>query len=267
MLLCFRSNLSLRLTVSAVVFSHGESMRGFRLTVEYDGTDFVGWQSQQNGRAVQDEILKALHQVLGEEITLIGAGRTDSGVHARGQVAGFRTEKTIEPGKLLTALNGLLSEDVRVLSVKDAPASFHARFDARQRRYSYHISLKPSALDRRTCWYVRYHLDVPMMVAAAKQILGKHDFSAFCKHEAEVDNRVCTVMLSEWNATEDRLVYSIAADRFIHGMVRALVGTMVDIGRGYTPLEKVSDIMASRNRSAAGTAAPAKGLCLEEVVY
>ena len=242
-------------------------MRAFKLTIEYDGTDFVGWQSQLNGRAVQDELLRALHQILGEEVTLVGAGRTDSGVHARGQVAGFRTEKTIVPGKLLASLNGVLPGDVRVLSAEEVPASFHARFDARQRRYSYCIALKPTALDRRTSWYVKYPLDDNVMKEAAARFLGKHDFSAFCKHEAEVENRVCTVVQSEWNAGEDRLVYRIAADRFVHGMVRALVGTMVDIGRGYTPLGQLKEILASGDRSAAGTAAPARGLCLEEVLY
>jgi tRNA pseudouridine38-40 synthase len=242
-------------------------MRCLKLTIEYDGTDFVGWQSQLNGRAVQDEVIRALHQVLGEDVTLIGAGRTDSGVHARGQVAGFRTENVIAPGKLFNALNGLLPEDVRVHAVEEVPVTFHARFDARQRRYSYRISLKPTALDRRTSWFVKFPLDARLMKAAAEQVLGKHDFGAFCKHEAEVENRVCTVVLSRWTPEGDRLVYDVAADRFVHGMVRVLVGTMVGIGRGFTPISSLAGIMASHDRSAAGEAAPARGLCLEEVLY
>lgn len=242
-------------------------MRGFKLTIEYDGTDFVGWQSQLNGRAVQDEILKALRQILGEDVVLVGAGRTDSGVHARGQVAGFRTEKAIAPEKLLAALNGVLPEDVRVLSAEDVPPSFHARFDARLRRYSYQIALKPPVLDRRTCWFVKYPLSLSIMQDVAAQIPGKHDFTAFCKHEAEVENRICVVSQSEWSVVCGRLVYQIAADRFVHGMVRALVGTMVDIGRGYTAVAEFADILMSCDRSRAGAAAPARGLCLEEVVY
>ena len=154
-------------------------MRCLKLTIEYDGTDFVGWQSQLNGRAVQDEIIRALHQVLGEDVTLDGAGRTDSGVHARGQVAAFRTDNVIASGKLLNALNGVLPRDVRIHAVEEVPAAFHARFDARQRRYSYHISLKPTALDRRTSWFVKFSLDEKLMNSAAEQILGKHDFGAF----------------------------------------------------------------------------------------
>jgi len=242
-------------------------MRCLKLTIEYDGTDFVGWQSQLNGRAVQDEIRRALRQVLGEEVTLVGAGRTDSGVHARGQVAGFRTGNIIAPGKLLNALNGLLPGDVRIHTVEEAPITFHARFDARQRRYSYRISLKPTALDRRTSWHVKFPLDAGVMKSSAEEILGKHDFGAFCKHEAEVENRVCTVVLSRWTPGDDRMVYDVAADRFVHGMVRALVGTMVDIGRGFTAISSLAGIMASHDRSAAGEAAPARGLCLEEVVY
>jgi tRNA pseudouridine38-40 synthase len=253
--------------VSAVFLFLGEAMRCLKLTIEYDGTDFVGWQSQLNGRAVQDEIGRALHKVLGEEVTLIGAGRTDSGVHARGQVAGFRTEHDITAGKLFTALNGVMPEDIRIRAVEDADEKFHARFDARQRRYSYRISLVPTAIERRFSWYVKYTLDPDLMACVAAQIVGRHDFSAFCKSEAEVENRVCTVVRSEWVSSDELLTYTIAADRFVHGMVRALVGTMVDVGRGHTPIGKFAEIMVSKNRSAAGTAAPARGLCLEEVLY
>ncbi len=242
-------------------------MRCLKLTVEYDGTDFVGWQSQLNGRAVQDEIIRVLHLVLGEQVTLIGAGRTDSGVHARGQVAGFQTENPIAPAKLFSALNGQLPEDIRVHAVDEVPLTFHARFDAKQRRYSYRISLRPTALDRRASWFVKYPLDVTLMSSAAGQLRGTHDFSAFCKHEAEVENRVCSVVMSEWVVVDGRLIYHVAADRFVHGMVRAMVGTMVDIGRGHTPLESLSAIFAVQARSAAGGTAPARGLCLEEVLY
>jgi len=242
-------------------------VRCLKLTVEYDGTDFVGWQSQLNGRAVQDEIIRVLHLVLGEQVTLIGAGRTDSGVHARGQVAGFQTENPIAPAKLLSALNGQLPEDIRVHAVDEVPLAFHARFDAKQRRYSYRISLKPTALDRRTSWFVKYPLDAMVMRYAAEQLRGTHDFSAFCKHEAEVENRICSVVTSEWAAAGGQLIYHVAADRFVHGMVRAMVGTMVDIGRGHTPLESISAIFAAQARSAAGGTAPARGLCLEEVRY
>ncbi len=242
-------------------------MRCLKLLIEYDGTEFVGWQSQLNGRAVQDEILRALSRILGGDVTLTGAGRTDSGVHARGQVAAFRTEHEIAPAKLLAALNGLLPDDVRILAAEEAPESFHPRFDARLRSYTYRIALLPTALERRTAWQVKHTLDVPLMNAAAAAVLGSHDFSAFCKHETEVENRTCCVTLSRWSEDPGRLVYRISADRFVHGMVRALVGTMVDIGRGHTPPGRFTEIIASRDRRLAGATAPAKGLCLEEVLY
>ncbi len=242
-------------------------MRAFKLIIEYDGTDFVGWQSQINGRAVQDEVSRVLRQILQEEVTLIGSGRTDSGVHARGQVAGFRSASAISASKLLSALNSLLPRDICVHSVDEVSPAFHARFDARQRRYRYFITRKPSAVDRRFCWYVSSPLDIPLMQAVAQRCAGAHDFSAFCTHVHEVENRICTVSRSAWTAEGFSLIYEIAADRFVHGMVRTLVGTMVDIGRGKTGGEEFDAILASRDRRRAGTAAPARGLFLEEVGY
>jgi len=242
-------------------------MRAFKLIIEYDGTDFVGWQSQINGRAVQDEVSRVLRQIVQGEVNLIGSGRTDSGVHARGQVAGFRTASPISATKLLSALNGLLPRDICVHSVDEVSPAFNARFDARLRRYRYFITRKPSAVDRRFCWYVSSSLDIPLMQAVAQRCTGTHDFSAFCTHAHEVENRMCTVSRSGWSAEGFSLIYEIAADRFVHGMVRTLVGTMVDIGRGKIAGEEFDGILASGDRRRAGSAAPAKGLCLEEVGY
>jgi len=242
-------------------------MRAFKLIVEYDGTDFVGWQSQINGRAVQDEITGALRQILQEEVTLIGSGRTDSGVHARGQVAGFRSGSLISPSKLLSALNGVLPRDICIHSVEEVSPAFHARFDARVRRYRYFIAREPSAVDRRFCWLVLSPLDFPSMEDIAQRVAGGHDFGAFCTHASEVENHACVVDRSVWIVEDHRLIYEIAADRFVHGMVRTLVGTMVDIGRGKIAAEEFDAILASRDRRRAGMAAPALGLFLEEVGY
>lgn len=242
-------------------------MRAFKLIVEYDGTDFVGWQSQINGRAVQDEISRALRQILQEEVTLVGSGRTDSGVHARGQVAGFRTESLISPSKLLSGLNGVLPRDICIHSVEEVSPAFHPRFDARLRRYRYFISREPSAVDRRFCWFVSSPLDLPAMEDIAQRVTGAHDFSALCTHATEVENHLCSVTRSGWIVEDHRLIYEIAADRFVHGMVRTLVGTMVDIGRGKIAAEEFDAILASRDRRRAGIAAPARGLFLEQVGY
>lgn len=242
-------------------------MRTLKLTIEYDGTNFVGWQTQANGRSVQEEITSVLTQVLQEPVTLVGAGRTDSGVHARGQVAGFRTVSAIGAGSLLSALNGVLPDDVYVTSVEEAPENFHARYDARERRYRYFVSLTPTAIGRQYHWYVKYDLQVPLMQNIASGILGEHDFETFCKSDAEVKNHRCTVLASSWVQTGSTLVYEIRANRFLHGMVRSLVGTMVDVGRGYTPADAFEAILASHDRRRAGMAAPPHGLFLEEVVY
>jgi len=242
-------------------------MRHLKLTLEYDGTGFVGWQAQANGRSVQEEVRKVLEQVTQESVNLIGAGRTDSGVHARGQVASFRTNSAIGRGTLLSALNGLLPDDIRVHSVEEAPDGFHARYDARERFYRYHISLTPSAINRHFEWYVKYELNLPAMNAVAAEVLGDHDFESFCRHVAEVRHYRSTVSHSAWVDAGDRLTYEVRANRFLHGMVRALVGTMVDIGRGYTPADAFGRILDARDRRKAGTAAPPHGLFLEEVRY
>lgn len=242
-------------------------MRTLKLILEYDGTDFVGWQSQQNGRAVQDEIDRALRQITGEEIRIIGAGRTDAGVHARGQVASFRTVSVLTCEKIRAALNGLLPEDVCVHTVEDVADSFHARFDAIRREYSYTIRFTPTALERRTAWFVKYPLSKELLRATAAVPIGTHDFTSFCKNEAEVENRVCAIVGSEWEERPGGMVYHVAADRFVHGMVRTLVGTMVDVARGYFPPDAFKAIMDKRDRKAGGTTAPAHGLVLERVVY
>lgn len=242
-------------------------MRNIKLTLEYDGTDFVGWQSQANGRSVQDEIANTLQQVLQENVTLHGSGRTDSGVHARGQVANFLTTSTLDVVSIKNALNGMLSEDVCVHAAEEVRESFDARFDAKWRTYRYFISTAPVAIGRKYCWYVKYSLDVALMQEVARSIIGDHDFESFCNYAAEVQHYRCTVDKSDWAISPGRLVYEVRANRFLHGMVRALVGTMVDIGRGYTAASGFPTIMAARDRTKAGMAAPAQGLCLEEVVY
>jgi tRNA pseudouridine38-40 synthase len=242
-------------------------MRDIKLLIEYDGTNFVGWQTQENGRTVQEEITKVLEQVLQEPVNLIGAGRTDSGVHARGQVASFRTESALGTGSLFSALNGVLPEDIYIHSVEEAPAGFHPRYDARERAYRYFITLKPTAIGRQYQWYVKYDLHVGDMNLVAAQIVGEHDFESFCKYDADVDHHRCTVFKSLWTESSGTLVYEIRANRFLHGMVRALVGTMVDVGRGYTPVAEFAAIIAAKDRRKAGMAAPPHGLFLEEVLY
>ncbi len=235
--------------------------------MEYDGTNFVGWQMQPNGRSVQEELEKGLRQILQEDCKTNAAGRTDSGVHARGQVANFLTTSNTSITKLLRSLNGVLPEDVAVLGGEEVDEKFHARYSAKARRYQYHISQKPTALRRYYSWEVGYPLDIAEMRRSVDLIRGEHDFQSFSKVEADVDHYRCIVQAAEWTERNSNVELDVIANRFLHGMVRALVGTMVDVGRGYTSLEQFTEILAARDRRAAGMAAPAKGLFLVEVLY
>lgn len=243
-------------------------MRNIKLTIEYDGTNYVGWQVQPNGPSVQAEIEKALYQILQGEIRINGAGRTDSGVHARGQVANFLTAHAIENKVLCKGLNGVLPADIAVVSVEEMPESFHARYSAKAREYLYYLALQPTAIWRNYSWYVGgYTLNIDLMGSCANAILGEHDFASFCKSEAEVEHFRCIVNCAQWQVTESQMTFRISANRFLHGMVRALVGTMVEVGRGYRPLEDFKKILEAKDRRAAGMAAPAKGLFLERIIY
>jgi tRNA pseudouridine38-40 synthase len=238
-----------------------------RLTIEYDGTDFVGWQFQTNGRSVQEEVEKAIKQILQIDIRITGGGRTDAGVHARGQVASFFAEQEVDMHLLVKSLNAVLPHSIVVLEAREAPIDFNARFDAKSRRYTYLIHHAPTAIQRHYCWQVFQTLDLEVMQQCAEQIMGTHGFRSFCKVENDLHNHQCIVLTSRWTQNDKLLIYEITANRFLHGMVRTLVGTMVNIGRGHTKFEEFSKILESNDRSFAGMSAPAKGLFLEEILY
>jgi tRNA pseudouridine38-40 synthase len=242
-------------------------MPNIKLLVEYDGTDFLGWQIQSEGRTVQGEITAGLTKILREPITLIGAGRTDTGVHARGQVASFKTASDLTPSSIAHSLNGVLPADVRILGAETVPDAFNARHDALERMYRYHISTSPSAISRFRTWHVKYKLDFDLLRQGATVVEGFHDFTSFSKTGNETDRYTCTVRKSVWSHDAGRFIYEIRADRFLRGMVRALVGTMVDLARGHISPDEFASILDSRDRSRAGTAAPSHGLFLEEILY
>lgn len=242
-------------------------MAHWKVVIEYDGTDFSGWQIQPNGRTVQEEVEKALQQITGSPVRIAGGGRTDSGVHARGQVATFSLEKAVSAGDLRRSLNGVLPEDVVVHSAEEVEERFHARFSASARNYVYTIAVGGTAIDRRTAWNCPYRLDADILRQGAAKVLGEHDFTSFAKVGSETDHGRCRVTRSEWTFDGDRWRYHVRSDRFLYGMVRALVGTMVDMARGYRPLEEWDAIVAARQRRLAGTAAPACGLCLVSIEY
>jgi tRNA pseudouridine38-40 synthase len=242
-------------------------MSTYRMTIEYDGTNFVGWQFQKNGRSVQEVVEKALREIRQDFIRIAGGGRTDAGVHATGQVASFQYADSLDVRRLEKGMNAVLPRDVVVSGLQKTDDTFHARFSAKGRRYEYRIAEAPAAVERFYCWAVYQTLDLERMENAARMIVGEHDFRAFCKKSADAEHYRCIVDSARWSKREGGFLFSIQANRFMHGMVRALVGTMVDIGRGHTPAEKFESILNSQDRAEAGMSAPAKGLCLKEIIY
>jgi tRNA pseudouridine38-40 synthase len=317
-------------------------MPTFKITLAYDGTDFVGWQRQASGRSVQGLLEEALRELDGRDISVTGAGRTDAGVHALGQVASFALERAIEPAVLVRALNARLPDTVRVWSASRVAPTFNARFDARAKRYRYRISNGPliSPFDRQYAWHVSSLLDAGAMAEAARRFEGRHDFAAFQGAGSEVATTERTITVSRIvvpgiSTTEDAadaedqpplklqrsadhlrarlrwfaeasakaealakaekscldesqrppvelpdlgfdlrvlrggafITYDVVADGFLRHMVRTIVGTLVDVGRGRRTPESIDAVLAARDRSAAGPTAPARGLFLVAVEY
>ena len=239
------------------------------MRIEYDGSAFHGWQVQPDRPTVQEAIEQALATALRVRPDVVGSGRTDAGVHARGQVAHFRTDVRLDPFRLLGSLGGLLPKTIAVHALEEVRPDFHARFDARRRRYHYYVSLWPRALERTWRLHLRPAPDFDRMNQAARVLLGTHDFDAFCRTASATRNRVCTVEQASWVADgrPGDWRFEIVADRFLHGMVRAIVGTLLEIGRGRRPVDDLARVLASHDRREAGPAAPAHGLVLEQVEY
>jgi tRNA pseudouridine38-40 synthase len=242
----------------------------FKLTIEYDGSAFHGWQRQKQARTVQQTIEQALAVMTRETVTLIGSGRTDAGVHALGQTASFRTACGLNGTAFLNGLNSLLPDDVVVRACEPMPASFHARFDARSKRYRYHIhnhALAP-AVGRQFVWHIRRPLDAAAMAKAAQAFIGTHDFKAFEGAGSPRSHTVRTVTDSIVSQTADgRLTYDIQADGFLRFMVRNIVGTLVEVGLGKIPVREVAVILQAKDRCRAGATAPPQGLFLIAVIY
>jgi tRNA pseudouridine38-40 synthase len=242
-------------------------MPNIRLTIEYDGTDYVGWQFQINGRSIQEEIEKALKQLFQTDIRITGGGRTDAGVHAHGQVANFTLDRNVEINGFTKSMNAVLPHSIVIRDAVEVPKEFNARYDAKSRRYAYFISQMPTAIQRNYCWQIYQTLDLELMQTCARHIIGEHGFRSFCKVGTDVHHHSCTISAAEWQQRERLLVFEITANRFLHGMVRALVGTMVNVGRGHTRIEDFEGILEANDRAVAGMSAPAKGLFLEEILY
>jgi len=241
--------------------------RNIKLEIEYDGTDFCGWQVQPELRTVQGEIQQKLKATLKHEVNLVASGRTDVGVHALGQVANFKTESQLEAASIMRGLNGLLPDDVVIKNVHEVDLDFNARYRARTRIYKYRVHLDRTAILRNYVWQVLYPLNRKSILDATGQILGEKDFSSFCVAESVKENNRCKVMSAAWEESKNELVLRIEANRFLHAMVRTLVGTLIQVGRGYFSVSDFASIMKAKDRRKAGPTAPACGLYLAEVRY
>ena len=241
--------------------------RTLRLDLEYDGSGFVGWQTQAWKRTVQTTLEMAMRTLLQEEVTPVGSGRTDAGTHALGQVAHAHIRSSMKAGRVHRGLNALLPEDVAVLRVLEVPADFHARYSALGKRYRYRIDTVRRALGRHAVWTLPRGLDLEPMAAAAAGLKGVLDFRAFCKADPRPDSFACRIDAAEWRQAGHRWTFEIEADRFLRHMVRALVGTLVEVGQGKRSPEEFLELLRGADRSRAGATAPARGLCLLRVRY
>jgi tRNA pseudouridine38-40 synthase len=245
-------------------------MPRYRLTLEYDGSPFVGWQRQDNGPSVQGAIEEAIFKLSSERVTVIGAGRTDAGVHAFGQAAHFDLEKEFAPEKIRDALNHFLRPDpVCVLEAAVAAPDFHARFSATARHYLYRIVSRraPLALERGRAWHVVQVLDAEAMHAAAQSLVGQHDFTTFRSAECQAKSPVKTLDRLDVRKAADEIEIHASARSFLHNQVRSMVGTLKLVGEGKWRVREVKDALAARDRARCGPVAPPDGLYLVRVDY
>ena len=240
-----------------------------KLIIEYDGTKFCGWQIQPNGPTIQGTLERALATVLGERVRLLAAGRTDAGVHARGQVAVFRTTTAPDLGRVSRSINALAGPNIAVLAAEVVPDGFDPRRAARSRLYAYYLLNRraPSPLWDHRAWHVPYPLDMRAMSEAAALLVGEHDFSSFRDAGCDAEHPVRRVLRSDFTWAGDVIVYHIEATAFLRRMVRTIVGTLVAVGIGALSVEHFQDILLARDRTKAGVTAPAHGLYLMAVCY
>ena len=241
--------------------------RTVRIDLAYDGSAFHGWQIQPRLRTVQGDLSAMASRLLGREVKPTGAGRTDTGVHALGQVAHLVCESRDEVERLTRALRRTAPDDIEIISVREVSPDFEARFSAVWRRYEYRLLLGRDLFRRNLEWQIHWDLDRDAMAAGAELFSGAHDYSSFCKATSLKENNVCDVSECRFQWRGGSAIFHIRANRFLHHMVRTLVGTLVEVGKGLRPPAEIRDILAARDRSAAGKMAPAHGLYLAEVGY
>jgi len=238
----------------------------FFIELSYKGTDYHGWQIQPNANSVQAEINKALSTLLNTKIEVIGAGRTDTGVHAKQMFAHFDCQQDLDGLELVSKLNGFLPKDITIHNINAVTDDANCRFDALSRTYHYHIIQQKNPFNT-TAYLLYKNLDVDTMNLACKHLLGKQDFTSFSKVNTQTFTNNCNVMLANWEQKEEELIFTIKSDRFLRNMVRAIVGTLLAVGEGKIKPEQVKEIIAKKDRGEAGTSVPAHALFLSNIEY
>lgn len=243
-------------------------MRNLKLIIQYDGTKYCGWQKQPNFSGIQGTIEYAIYEITKEKVNITGSGRTDAGVHALGQVANFKTNSSIPPNKVPSALNAKLPKDISIIDCQEVSEDFHSRYSATGKIYRYLIYNKPyrSPLYKDIAYHVRYDLDIQKMCLEAKFLFGTHDFKGFMSSGSSVKDTIRTIHNITIEEKDDLIVLEVEGNGFLYNMVRIIVGTLVDIGRGRID-KSMEEIIASQDRGEAGHTAPAHGLFLKKVHY
>lgn len=241
-------------------------MRYF-LEFAYKGTNYHGWQYQPNASSVQETLTKALSTILKCEIDLVGAGRTDTGVHAKQMFAHFDLDFEFETQVILHKLNSFLPKDIAALAIYTVHHEAHARFDATKRTYEYHIHTRKDPFETDNSWYYHHNLNIDLMNQACKILFNYTDFECFSKVNTDVNTFNCTIFDANWKQENNQLIFTISADRFLRNMVRAIVGTMINVGLEKVSLHQFIQIIESKDRNQAGFSVPAHGLYLTKVDY
>ena len=243
-------------------------MKNLKVIIQYNGANYCGWQKQPDSLGIQGTIEKAIYEITKEEVKLIGSGRTDAGVHALGQVANFKLESSIPAQKIPSALNAKLPKNISIIDCTEVDDEFHSRYSAKGKRYRYLIykNMYRSPIYKDTSYHVRYDLDFEKMCKEAKHLIGEHDFKGFMSSGSSVNDTVRTIYNITLEKQEDLIVLEVEGNGFLYNMVRIIVGTLVDIGRGRIN-ESLKDIINSKNRGKCGHTAPAHGLFLKKVDY
>lgn len=246
-------------------------MRNIKIIIEYEGTNYSGWQIQKNASSIQEEIQKAILKITRENVNLIGAGRTDAGVHARGQVANFNTLSSIPEDRFAWALNSVLKDDIVIKNAHEAPMEFHSRYDAKSKIYSYtiHRGMFPPAIMRRYAYHLKYGrmLDLKKVKRAADYFVGTHDFKGFMASGSSVSDTVRTIYSIEIIEEGDFLKIFYHGNGFLYNMVRIITGTILFAGVDKIDPDCIPSIIKKRERNLAGVTVPAHGLCLENIYY